>query len=593
MMPAKPLREIPAYPNADAPKAAADTEGMPVVLQQLTPRARRAVGLLLLSGLLGGGVGCGGGGGGSAPPPVPPAPAPSPAPSPAPAPSAPPAGVDLSPVSRADPGLPLPADWRDGAFMQVFVRSYQDSDGDGIGDLRGLISRLDYLRDLGIRGLWLLPVQPSQDGDHGYAVTDYRGIEPAYGSLADFDELLRQARARGIGVVLDYVINHSAAQHPLFQASRADTTNRFRSWYVWQASAPTGWSVFGGNPWRSSANGAYYAAFWDQMPDWNLREPAVVDFHRDNLRFWLNRGVAGFRLDAVGVLFENGAGALENQPENWSYLRGIAAELAAYEQRFLVCEAPSAADSAAEACGRAFAFGTQNLLIAAAGGSSTALAQLAVRPASSRLSPFLSNHDEFAGQRPFNQLGGDLGSLKLAASLNLLREGTPFIYYGEEIGMSGGAGLSGDPRLRSPMSWTADPLHAGFSTRAPYRALAANAATHHVAAQLADPGSLLAHYRALLALRNAEPALARGATVASSASGNLLSVRRELGAERLLVLVHTGRGALAGASVSGLPANATLQRRFGDGAATVTTDAQGRLLLDLPAQSTHVFKLPS
>ncbi len=555
---------------------------MKVVFQQLI---RHGLGLLLLGSLLA----CGGGGGSSSAPPPPPAPSPPP---PAPAPTPTPPGVDLSAVARADPGNPLADDWRSGAFMQIFVRSYQDSDGDGIGDLRGLTQRLDYLRDLGVKGLWLLPIQRSQDGDHGYAVSNYREIEPAYGTLADFDELLRQAQARGIGVVLDYVINHSAAQHPLFQASRADTTNSFRSWYVWQASVPTGWSVFGGNPWRAAASGAYYAPFWEQMPDWNLREPAVVDFHRHNLRFWLNRGVAGFRLDAVGMLFENGAAAWENQAENWSYLRTVAEELDAYQRRFLICEAPSAVGSAASACGRAFAFGTQNLLIAAAAGSGTALAQLAASAPAPSLSPFLSNHDEFAGQRPFNQLGGELASLKLAASLSLLREGTPFIYYGEEVGMAGGAGLSGDPRLRSPMSWTADPLHAGFSTRAPYRALAANAATHNVAAQAADPGSLLNHYKALLALRNAEPALARGSTVASNASGHVLSWRRELGAERLLVVVHVGRSPLAGASLSGLPANATLQRRLGDGTAAIATDAQGRLLLDLPAQSTHVFKLP-
>jgi glycosidase len=143
------------------------------------------------------------------------------------------------------------------------------------------------------------------------------------------------------------------------------------------------------------------------------------------------------------------------------------------------------------------------------------------------------------------------------------------------------------------MSWSADPLHAGFSTRAPYRALASNAATHNVALQQADPGSLLNHYKALLALRNAEPALARGSSAGSQVSGAVFSQRRELGGERLLVVVHVGHGTIAGSAITGLPANATLQRRFGDGSATITTDAQGSLLLDLPAQSTHVFKLPS
>ena len=495
--------------------------------------------------------------------------------------------MDLSSVARSDPGSSLDANWQFGAFMQVFVRSYQDSNGDGVGDLKGLISRLDYLQGLGVKGLWLLPIQRSQDGDHGYAVVNYRDVESAYGSLADVDELLRQAHARGIGVVLDYVINHSAANHPLFGASRLDTTNSFRNWFVWQASVPAGWSVFGGNPWRAASSGAYYAPFWDQMPDWNLREPAVVDFHRNNLRFWLNRGVDGFRFDAVGVLFENSASAWENQAENFSYMREVAAEVGSYAKRFVVCEGPSASNAFADACGRAFAFGTQTALLAAANGNPSSLASMAP---SAGLSPFLSNHDGFAGERPFNQLGGDLGALKLAAALNLLRQGTPFIYYGEEVGMGGGAGLSGDPRLRSPMSWTADPVHAGFSTRSPYRALAANSATHNVAQQSADPASLLNHYRALLALRNREPALLRGRTEGQQAQGSVFSYWRKEGADALLVVHNTARVANNGISIGGAPALARLARQLGPGA-DASANAQGNIVLDLPAQSTHVFKV--
>lgn len=526
---------------------------------------------------------CGGGGSSSTP-----APAPSPAPAPAPAPAPPPA--DISAISRADPGSSLSADWRAGPFMQIFVRSYQDSDGDGVGDLRGLTSRLDYLRDLGIRGLWLLPITRSQDGDHGYAVSDYRNVETAYGSLADLDELLRQAHARGIGVVLDYVINHSAGQHPLFQAARSDAASPWRPWYVWQASVPSGWNVFGGNPWRSAPTGAYYAPFWDQMPDWNLREPAVVDFHRHNLRFWMNRGVDGFRFDAVGLLIENGSNAWENQPENWNLLRdAYAAETGAYANRFLVCEAPSAVASAAAACGRAFDFGTQGKLLAVARGDAGAAATLAATSAPATHSPFLSNHDEFAGHRPFDQLNGELPALKLAAALSLLRAGTPFVYYGEEVGMNGGAGLSGDPRLRSPMSWTADATHAGFSTRTPYRALAANSTSMNVAAQQADPASLLHHYRALMTLRAAQPALRSGTQDTAQAQGAALAWWRRDGSEQVLVIVHGGRSSLS-ASFSGAPANAPLQRIFGSGG-DAQADAQGTISLTLPAQSIHVFKV--
>jgi len=141
--------------------------------------------------------------------------------------------VDVSSVVKADPGSALPADWHSRAFMQIFVRSYQDSDGDGIGDLRGLTQRLDYLKELGVGGLWLMPVTKSQDHDHGYAVADYRNTESQYGSLTDFEELLRQAHARGIGVIVDYVMNHSAAENPLFVNSKAGSSNPYRDWYLW------------------------------------------------------------------------------------------------------------------------------------------------------------------------------------------------------------------------------------------------------------------------------------------------------------------------------------------------------------------------
>lgn len=184
--------------------------------------------------------------------------------------------VDVSPVAATNTGSALPAGWQNGAFMQIFVRSYQDSDGDGIGDLRGLIQRLDYLKDLGVAGLWLLPVTQSQDHDHGYAVADYRQIEPRYGSLADFDELLRQAHARGIGVIIDHVINHSAAEHPLFVNARSGASNAYRDWYVWQGLKPSGWQIYGADPWRGSSGNYYFAPFWDQMPDLNLQNPLVV-----------------------------------------------------------------------------------------------------------------------------------------------------------------------------------------------------------------------------------------------------------------------------------------------------------------------------
>jgi alpha-amylase len=535
---------------------------------------KRLAALVFLAGL----AACGGGGGGSVPAPPPTGNLPTP---------------DVSAVAAADPGSTLADGWQQGAVMQVFVRSYQDSDGNGSGDLRGLTSRLDYLRDLGVKGLWLMPVARSQDRDHGYAVADYRDIETDYGSLADLDELLRQAHARGIGVILDYVINHSAAQHPVFANARDSASNAYRDWYVWQSAAPGGWNVFGGNPWRSTANGAYYAPFWDQMPDWNLANPAVVDFHRSNLRFWLNRGVDGFRFDAVGVLFENGPGAWENQVQNYALMADLRTLVDGYARRTMVCEGPSDPRGFATACGSAFAFDLNASLVAAARGDTAAIARVAdyFKTAPAALSTFLSNHDSFAGQRVADQLGGNLARLKLAAASHLLLPGRPFIYYGEEIGMAGAASLTGDPRLRTPMSWTADATRAGFTTGTPYRALAANVATHNVAAQSADPNSLHSFYKAMLALRNTRPSIARGSYEGAFASGSLMGYRRVLGAERSVVLVNYGTST-ATAALSGLPAGAALASAYPSGGALVATvDSGGNATVNVDAQSVFVLSV--
>jgi glycosidase len=525
-------------------------------------------------------VGCGGGGGAASPAPVPPVGG-----TPLPA-------VNVSAVAAADPGSSLPAGWERGAFMQIFVRSYQDSNGDGIGDLRGLVSRLDYLKDLGVSGLWLMPVARSQDQDHGYAVADYRDIEPAYGTLADFDELLREAHVRGIGVIVDYVMNHSAGQHPLFVNSRDSAGNAYRHWYVWQATAPAGWNVFGSNPWRSTTSGAYYAPFWDQMPDFNLTNPAVVGWHHDNLRFWLNRGVDGFRFDAVGMLVENGPSAWESQPQNLTLMNEVRALVAGYRHRTMVCEAPADPRrfGAANACGSAFAFDLKDHLVRAARGDTTSIQAVAdyFKTAPAGMAPMLSNHDSFAGQRLWDQLGGNLAQMRLAAAGYLLLPGTPFVYYGEEIGMAGAAVLSGDPKLRTPMSWTADTTHAGFTTGAPYRALSANVATRNVAAQQADPDSLLAFYRSLMTLRRTRAEIARGSYEAAFASGAVMGYQRAFEGARSLVLLNHG-AVPASVDVAGLPASATLAALLPASGAAAAVGSDGVLRLTLPAQSVRVY----
>jgi alpha-amylase len=529
---------------------------------------------------------CGGGGSstgsGTAPPPAnPPGPTPQ--------------VTDVGAVAAADPGSTLGAEWKSGAVMQVFVRSYQDSDGDGIGDLRGLIRRLDYLKDLGVRGLWLMPMQPSQDKDHGYAVTDYRSIEPQYGSLADFDELLREAHARGIGVIIDYVINHSAAQHPLFANSRSAAGNAYRDWYLWQDNKPGGWNIYGGDPWRSNGSAGsawYFAAFWDQMPDFNLRNAAVIGWHHDNLRFWLNRGVDGFRFDAVGHLVENGSSAWNNQPQNLPILREARTLIEGYAKRTLVCEGPDAPLTYTDACGSAFAFGHHARIVEAARGNPSAIRAVADHFNTSPLSmaTMLANHDSFAGQRVFDQLAGNLAQYRLAAATTLLMPGTPFIYYGEEIGMAGAATLSGDPKLRTPMSWTGDARTGGFTTGTPYRALAGNVITANVALQQADPNSLLSFYKSMLALRNGLAPIARGNYQAARVDGNVTSFQRVLGSERALVLINYGTVAVQTA-VGFLPGGATLESRYPAGGANVAVDAGGNAPVAMPAQSVRVFEV--
>jgi alpha-amylase len=444
-----------------------------------------------------------------------------------------------------------------------------------------------------VRGLWLMPITASQDHDHGYAVTDYRDLEASYGSLADLDELLSQAHARGIGVILDYVINHSAISHPAFR-NASERGNPFTDWYVWKRSRPSGWMIYGNDPWHlnpSSGGGYYFAGFWDQMPDWNLENPAVVRWHHDNLRFLLNRGVDGFRFDAVGNLVEHGPAAWESQPENYALMADIRALVASYQRRYLVCEAPAdpAGFAAPTGCGAAFAFGQQGEFVNAAKGDPAAIASLAahLRSAEPGLALMISNHDSFAGQRLFDQVRGNLAQYKLAAAGYLLQANTPFIYYGEEIGMAGASGLTGDPKLRTPMSWTKERGNAGFTRGAPFRELSANFETYNVAAQAALDGSLLSFYRQLLAVRNRLPALREGRNDAVEVDGAVLYARRSLGTDHVLIALNYGGATTI--SVAGLPSGAALLRDAPVGAPDASGDASGRVAITLAAGEVAVF----
>jgi glycosidase len=538
-----------------------------------------------------------------------------------------PAGIsfDRSPVPAVASPSGLDPHWHRGAFIEIFVRAWKDSNGDGIGDLRGLTQTLDVLKDLGVRGIWLMPIQSNADGDHGYATQDYRAIAPEYGTLADFDELIREARKRGIGVIMDYVINHAAASHPAFVSARQGAGAPFRQWFVWSETLPPGWDIWGKNPWYQAsispwnfkgapnelpkpapeARDFYFGTFGPHMPDFDMRNPEVVAFHEDSLRFWLNRGLAGYRLDATPHLIENNAVDWNDQPESRALTKRLADLIRSYPDRYVVCEATARPQDWGDpaVCGGAFAFGYVHHFVGAALGRSDSVDALAryFRDARPTMATFLSNHDIFAGRRVWDQLadgmkGADLATrtaaYKLAAAGYLLQPGTPFVYYGEEIGQAGvHEGLKGDLPIRNPYSWTADGRTAGFTSGTPFRPVAPNLATHNLAAQRADPNSIWSFYKALIALRNSRPSIARGEFVAARVDGQTLQFQRRLGNERTLVVIHYG-AAPATVEVSGLAPGARLVPLLGAAkAAAQRASSIGVARVPLRAREVQVHRI--
>ena len=501
--------------------------------------------------------------------------------------------LDLAPVTSIATDSGLPADWAESAaFVEIYVRGYQDSDGDGVGDLQGLISRLDYLQGLGIKGIWLMPVFESADNDHGYAVENYRAIESDYGTMADFEALLAAAHARGIAIIVDYVMNHAASSNPLFLDATTGPSNDKYDWFVWADPKPAGWNTFAGDPWRNNGNGWYYGVFSALMPDFNLRNPDVVDYHLDNQRFWLNKGVDGFRFDAVGVLFENGPSDWNLQPENHSLLNQAQVLINGYGKRFMVCEAPDdpLGYAAQTSCGRAFAFQVPGAIFnSVRDGNVDSGVVIALGAAESeRLSWILSNHDSFAGDRPWNQLNGDVEAYKLAAEIYLLASRNPFTYYGEEVGMASAPTLSGDAALRTPMSWTGDTITAGFTTGTPFRDLSGNVASNNVMDEEGVASSLLEHYRGLYQLRDSYPAIAAGATVVLSSAGEaILLFRRDSNSERFLIAANVS-GTMRSVSADVGWADTEFEAVYG-GTGQVSTDAAGMLTINVAPRSTVVY----
>jgi glycosidase len=443
--------------------------------------------------------------------------------------SAPPATAATPTPARAVPvqpvsGLPAGTDgypwWNDTVFYEIFVRSFYDSNGDGIGDFNGLTAKLDYLNDgdpktttdLGVTGLWLMPIHPSPSY-HGYDVTDYYSVNPQYGTRDDFQRLLAEAHKRGIRIIIDLVLNHTSSQHPWFVQAR-DRQSPYRGWYIWSDIDPGFTGPWGQKVWYPAASGYYYAVFWEGMPDLNYRNPAVTAQMQDVARFWLQDvGVDGFRLDGARHLIEEGA----VQADSDLTLAWFKTFRKFYQnfnpQSMTVGEVWTTTDVVAkyvqgDQFDLAFNFDLANAFVSSAQKRAASDAQLHLALATHLFQPgqfatFLTNHDQ---NRVMSVLGDDVGQAKAAATLLLTAPGVPFLYYGEEIGQ---LGRKPDEDIRRPLQWTGE-ASAGFSTGIPWRAPFVDYEKKNVAAQSNDASSLLAHYRTLIRLRNEHAALRLG-----------------------------------------------------------------------------------
>jgi alpha-glucosidase len=479
--------------------------------------------------------------------------------------------------------------WQEGIVYQIYPRSFQDSNDDGIGDLPGIVQRLDYLQWLGISALWLSPIYPSPMADFGYDVSDYEAVDPTFGTLSDFDELVRGAHARGLKVILDFVPNHTSIEHPWFRESRASVKNARRNWYIWRdpspgGGPPTNWlSEFGGPAWTLDPQSGqyYYHAYLPEQPDLNWREPAVEAAMHRVLRFWLDRGVDGFRVDAIHMLIEDeelvdnppNPGWLPGMPPARSLLRLHTADrpethafvgrmrrvLDEYDDRVMIGEAYLPIDRLMLYYGESLSgFHLPfNFHLISTPWHPRAIAKL-VQDYEAALPPggwpnwVLGNHDK---SRVATRLGGD-AEARLAAMLLLTLRGTPTIYNGDEIGMRDvaisrelvqdpweknvpGLGLGRDP-CRTPMQWNSE-KNAGFSTVQPWLPVAADWVQRNVATQTRDADSMLSLYRSLIRLRRETGALSVGDYRTVDVGDHYLVFERRHESRALLVALNFER----------------------------------------------------
>jgi glycosidase len=462
----------------------------------------------------------------------------------------------LTPPLTAQPVPTELPDWRRGGVCyEVFVRSFSDSDGDGVGDLRGLVDRLDYINDgdaattadLGATCIWLMPIAQSPSY-HGYDVTNYYEVNRDYGTNEDFRLLIAEAGRRGIHVIVDLVLNHMSSEHPIFKSALLDAASPWRDWFLWSPAprpAP-GWEA---PVWHRAAdrNDYYYGLFWSGMPDYNLANAAVTAQLKDVARFWLEEmGVAGFRIDAVGHFFEGPAGEWKHGPRVHPWLRDFNAYVHSVARNaFTIGEVWDVIDAIRpyypDQLDSYFMFEVADGLVSAVRDGSAAPLAAAVTKAQHELprgrwSPFLRNHDQ---TRTMTELGGHVQRARLAATLLLTLPGFPFLYYGEELGMTGD---KPDPRLRTPMHWTQERA-AGFTPAAlPWEPLQPDSFTANVAVQHRDPESLLNHYRRLIRLRATTPALGATGEFSALESGDdgVLAYLRQEGDQSVLVIANLG-----------------------------------------------------
>ena len=478
--------------------------------------------------------------------------------------------------------------WKHAVFYEIYPRSFADSNNDGIGDLKGIDSHLDYLKDLGVDAIWITPCYPSPQVDFGYDVSDYENIDPMYGTLKDFQHLARDARKHDIRIIMDYVLNNTSPQHIWFLDSASSRASARRDWYIWRDGKgpgvpPNNWiSGFGGSAWQlDPKTGQYYYHFFAVgQPDLNWRNPAVEKAMFDVTRFWYKRGVSGFRLDAVDLLFEDpnlhdnpvlegkndlGDPNMENKyndklPEVHTELKKLR-KVADENDAVLIGETyTSNRDELKEYYGdhndeiqlpMDFMFCEVNKL-----SPSDFRTQIANAESTGGWPVYvIGNHDM---TRSYNRYGDGQHNdqiAKIMAGMYLTLRGTPVMYYGEELGMENNdpvrkedvkdpIGIAGWPAEkgrdgeRTPMQWN-DSSNAGFSQAAPWLPVPASYKTHNVETELKDPNSVLQFYKRLLVLRHQESALLDGDYVALNQDNrDVLSYLRRHGNEAVLVVLN-------------------------------------------------------